>query len=196
MSIKKCISCEYAVIQKNYDRITKCVIACRKHQDIFAPECEYNTSNALNALDCVDTISRAKVIEDIDYWIAHKSSASRVKGSFTDGRIDAYCRIKSDVRLMPSAEPRWIPVSERLPDDLAEVNVTWVNHKPESYYESIKDEPFTATAVFYKGKWYWWTTYTQDLLAEYGERCNVGLMDEAIEVSAWMPLPQPWKGER
>lgn len=92
-----------------------------------------------------------------------------------------------------SAEPRWIPVTERLPDDLAEVNVTWVNHKPESYYESIKDEPFTATAVFYKGKWYWWTTYTQDLLAEYGERCNVGLMDEAIEVTAWMPLPEPWE---
>lgn len=57
-----------------------------------------------------DLISRAEVIEAIDYRIAHKSSASRVKGSFTDGMIDAYCRIKSDVRIIPSAErrARWI----------------------------------------------------------------------------------------
>ena len=41
MSIKKCISCEYAVIQRNYDRITKSVIACRQHYDIFAPVCKY-----------------------------------------------------------------------------------------------------------------------------------------------------------
>lgn len=45
MSIKKCISCECAVIQNNYDRITKSVIACRQHHDIFAPECEYRHIN-------------------------------------------------------------------------------------------------------------------------------------------------------
>ena len=133
-----------------------------------------NDANVLNALDCVE---RQAALDALEWKWAGKAA------------IDA-------IKELPSASPRWIPVSERLPDDLTEVNVTWVNHKPESYYESIKDEPFTATAVFYKGKWYWWTTYTQDLLAEYGERCNVGLMDEAIEVSAWMPLPQPWKGER
>ena len=88
---------------------------------------------------------------------------------------------------------RWIPVSERLPEDLEEVNVTWVNRNPESYYKSIKDKPFTATAVYYKGKWYWWSTCAQDLLAEYGERCNVGLLHEAIEITARMPLPEPSK---
>ena len=104
-------------------------------------------------------------------------------------------RIMDAVNNLPSAqsEPQWIPVSERLPEDLEEVNVTWVNRNPESYYESIKDKPFTATAVYYKGKWYWWSTYTQDLLAEYGERCNVGLLHEAIEVTAWMPLPEPYQ---
>lgn len=45
MSIKKCIPCKYAVIQKNYDRITKSVIACRKCQDIFTSECEYRYIN-------------------------------------------------------------------------------------------------------------------------------------------------------
>ena len=90
-------------------------------------------------------------------------------------------------------EPHWIPVSERMPEDLEEVNVTWVNRNPESYYESIKDKPFTATAVYYKGKWYWWSAYARDLLAEYGERCSVGLLHEAIEITAWMPLPSPYQ---
>jgi len=89
-------------------------------------------------------------------------------------------------------EEDWIPCSERLPDDLAEVIVTWVNHEPETYYDFIKDKPFTAPAVYYKGKWFWWTQYTQDLLSEYCERCNVGEVDKAIEIIAWMPLPEPY----
>ena len=40
---------------------------------------------------------------------------------------------------------RWIPVSERLPEDCVPVNITYVNHNPESYYANIKDVPFTAT---------------------------------------------------
>lgn len=93
-------------------------------------------------------------------------------------------------------QARWVPCSERLPDDLSEVNVTWVNHNPVSYYEFVKDKPFSATAVYYKGKWYWWTQYTQDLLAEYGERCNVGLLDKDVEITAWMPLPEAYGGEQ
>ena len=103
--------------------------------------------------------------------------------------------IKAVFDMQPTIQPEayWIPVSERLPEDLEEVNVTWINRNPEPYYESIKDKPFTATAVYYKGKWYWWSTCAQDLLAEYGERCSVGLLHEAIEVTAWMPLPEAYK---
>ena len=31
----------------------------------------------------------------------------------------------------------WIPVSERLPEELVPVNVTWINRNPESYYAKI-----------------------------------------------------------
>lgn len=51
---------------------------------------------------------------------------------------------------------KWIPVSERLPEDYVPVNITWVNHNPDPYYASIKDVPFTATGICYKGKWYWY----------------------------------------
>ena len=88
--------------------------------------------------------------------------------------------------------PDWIPVSERLPDDLTEVNVTWVNRNPESYYESIKDKPFTTTAVHYKGEWYWLSATCVDYLAEYG-RCDWNKVDKAIEIVAWMPLPEAYK---
>lgn len=86
----------------------------------------------------------------------------------------------------------WIPVSERLPEDLEPVNITWINHKPESYYKDIKDKPFTATGVYFKGKWYWWSTLCTDILAEYGFY-NSDMIDEGIEIIAWQPLPEPYK---
>lgn len=98
------------------------------------------------------------------------------------------------VNRMPTIEqPHWIPCKERLPDDLEEVNVTWVNHKPEPYYNFIKGKPFTASAVYYKGKWFWYTSSCADLLAEYGKNPNHEI-DDAIEITAWMPLPPSYKG--
>ena len=87
----------------------------------------------------------------------------------------------------------WIPVERELPEDLAEVNVTWVNHEPEPYYESIKSKPFTASAVYYEGNWYWYSSVCADVLAEYG-RNDVDKVDDAIEITAWRPLPEPYRG--
>ena len=94
----------------------------------------------------------------------------------------------------PTIEPeqRWIPVEERLPDDLAEVNVTWVNHEPEPYYDFVKDKPFTASAVYYKGDWYWYSSACVDILAEYGKN-EIDKLDDAIEITAWMPFPEPYQ---
>ena len=101
----------------------------------------------------------------------------------------------SDIDAMPTVEPQhWIPCSERLPEELEEVNVTWVNHKPEPYYDFVKDKPFTASAVYYKDDWYWYSSVCTDLLAERGEN-EIDKIDDAIEITAWMPLPEPWRGE-
>ena len=91
-------------------------------------------------------------------------------------------------------QTRWIPVSERLPKDLEPVNITWLNHNPESYYEDIKDKPFTATGVYFNGQWYWWSTFCVDTLAEYSLNYN-DIIDDDVEIIAWQPLPQSHKAE-
>lgn len=100
-----------------------------------------------------------------------------------------------DLEKLPSAEPEWISVKERLPKDNVPVNITWINRNPEPYYKSIKDVPFTATGVYFKGKWYWYSSTVEDYLAEYG-RAEWDEIEETmagcIEVTAWMPLPEPY----
>ena len=97
-----------------------------------------------------------------------------------------------DVSELERPEGKWIPVSERTPDDLEPVNITWINHEPEPYYKDIKDKPFTATGVYFNGQWYWWSTLCTDTLAEYSFSYD-DMMDTAIEVIAWRPLPEPYK---
>jgi hypothetical protein len=88
----------------------------------------------------------------------------------------------------------WIPVSERLPEELEPVNITWVNHEPEPYYHDIKDKNFVATGIHYRDQWYWYSTTCADYLGEYGSN-EIDLVDDAIEIIAWMPLPQAYKAE-
>lgn len=89
----------------------------------------------------------------------------------------------------------WVPCSERLPDELEEVNITWINTNPEPYYEFTKGKPNTGSAVYYKGRWYWYSAVCVDYLAEYGFSPNDD-MDDAIKVIAWMPLPEPYTERR
>lgn len=93
------------------------------------------------------------------------------------------------------AEAEWIPCSERSPKELEAVNVTWINHNPPVYYQHIKDIPQTDTAVYYRGKWYWWDATVIDLLGEYDGAYIHGIepIDKDIEVVAWMPLPKPYR---
>lgn len=84
---------------------------------------------------------------------------------------------------------RWIPVTERPPEERVLVNVVWVNRVPEPYYKKIKGVPFSDTACFYRGRWYWDSPAVLDLLAEYGED-EIDLVDEAVEITHWAPLPE------
>lgn len=89
-------------------------------------------------------------------------------------------------------KPQWISVKDRLPDKLEPVNIVWVNRKPERYYAEIKDKPFVATGYYWNDKWWWYSATCEDYLAEYGHS-DCDEVDEAIEITHWMPLPEPPK---
>ena len=115
--------------------------------------------------------------------------------SYTDA-INALTEVRDRIEAIPSAnrpQGEWIPCSERLPDNIRPVLVTWKNNDPASYYQYIVGKHFIGTAHYHRGKWYWYSSVTEDLLAEYG-KCETEEFDEAIEAVAWMPLPEPWEG--
>lgn len=127
-----------------------------------------------------DLISRQQAIDALIEWYGYEPSD-----------IGAFENI---IDKLPSAqpEPRWIPCSERLPEDIRPVIVTWKNTDPKSYYQYIVGKHFMGTACYKNGKWYWYSSTTEDMLAEYG-RYDSEEFDEAIECIAWMPLPEPYK---
>ena len=102
--------------------------------------------------------------------------------------------LQQEIEKLRGQLPRWIPVEERLPEERVLVNVVWVNRAPEPYYEKIKGVPFSDTACFYGGRWYWDSPVLLDYLAEYGKD-EFDLVDEAVGITHWMPLPEPPEGE-
>lgn len=151
-------------------------------------------------LEAVEELMADGEVFDVDLKEElHREKERAYYKGYEDGRksvpeqlTDAEQRIFLAAMAKEEPEQRWIPCSEGLPEDLEEVNVTWVNHDPEPYYDFVKDKPFTATAVYYKEKWYWYSSTCADILAEYGRNPNEEI-DDGIEIIAWMPLPEPFK---
>lgn len=135
-----------------------------------------------------DLISRWEAIKAV----MDDENITNAMDSANDGEMHRTKRAASRIIAgLPSAQ-QWIPCSERLPDELAEVNVTWVNTAPPVYYEFLKGKRFTGTAVYFDGEWYWYSSTCLDMLKEYGKN-PADIMDGAIEVIAWMPLPKPYE---
>lgn len=90
----------------------------------------------------------------------------------------------------------WISVNDRLPEDGSGVIVTFINHDPVSCYEHIKNIPLVDFACYSNTHkmWFWWSTAAEDLMDEY-EYVPGDEIDEAVEVVAWMPKPEPFVEE-
>ena len=119
----------------------------------------------------------------------HQRIIDRLKEE-TEGNV---VLIDPDMELIYPVQ-QWIPVSKGLPDELEEVNITWINTEPEPYYGFVKDKPMTGSGVYYQGRWYWYSAVCVDYLKEYGFSPNDS-MDDAIKVTAWMPMPEPYEGK-
>ena len=128
-----------------------------------------------------DLISRAAVIEavhdEFDGCLVWDES-----GKATANEVE---RI---IASLPSAQPeqRWIPCSERLPEEYGEYRITWVtSYAPSKRF--IGDSEYEVTSVWdeerkdFKGEW---------LLDEYIKHYP------DVKVIAWKPLEEPYQAER
>lgn len=61
-------------------------------------------------------------------------------------------------------------------------------------YEAYKRADI-ATAYFFNGKWWWFSSTCGDYLELYG-RSVADEVDEGIVITHWMPLPAPPEDEK
>ena len=80
-----------------------------------------------------------------------------------------------DIAIKALERIRWIPVSERLPEENGQYLIT-VKYKPEADYENI----YAEHGEWIDGQW--------DMFC-------FGHCGEVEGIVAWMPLPQPYKAE-
>ena len=156
---------------------------------------------AINALNCSeipnnsDTISRQAAIDALKTDMA--SLDHIIKGmSAYDVRLDAYVSQRNQVDCdidtisnLPPAQPvqRWVPCSERLPEEREWIGTkrfgTTISDEVYVTFEAPDGQRFTDHISFQNGK----------LSASDAERMRVWY--KGAKPVAWMPLPEPWKGE-
>lgn len=92
--------------------------------------------------------------------------------------VEAQAVWKAEIDKMPSveAEPKWIPITERLPKFYEHVLVSM---KKEEGFEPI------SVGCFYKN------TYNDDIMFDdfLGTCCRL----VSTDILAWMPLPKPYE---
>ena len=99
------------------------------------------------------------------------------------GQRNQYDSDKLHLELVPSAQ-QWIPCSERLPEEYGEYYITWMTSSSKRPFVAICEGEVTGEYDHkhnrFKFEW---------LLEDYIKACP------NVEVIAWMPLPEPYKGE-
>ena len=94
--------------------------------------------------------------------------------------------VRESLIAVPSAQ-QWIPVTERLPEEdknvLVSVHFLGLDQKHKTgWNDHIKENWYVDIASHIDGDW---TSYSD----EYKVASNRHI------IVAWMPLPEPWKGE-
>ena len=131
-----------------------------------------------------DYISRQAAIDEIKRfkqgaaeWRDEQEECSDIWHR-ADSAIASALEIGLRVKKLPS-EQRWIPCSERLPEEYVDVLVWFEYYRFGEYNRMYSTYGIGDYDAEYDK---WWINH------ESGWR--------DLHVFAWMPLPEPWKGER
>ena len=135
---------------------------------------------ALSQEPCDDAISREELLKAIDTWdkFGYTETGCFVrepKGDYVP--YIHYVDVIKCIKGMPSVTQKsgkWIPVSERLPEDRRTVFVTAYWH-----------ETYQVMMASYYGDGLWWCVPFN----------NCGEHMQRLNPKAWMPLPEPYKAE-
>lgn len=88
---------------------------------------------------------------------------------FGAGRQNQWYRDGIAIMNLPSVQ-QWVSVTERLPEENTDVLVTYVNG----------EETRIIPVNYGQGTWF---------------DCIFNVKLDSLKITAWMPLPEPWKGE-
>ena len=105
--------------------------------------------------------------------------------SYTDP-LNVLTEVRDRLKALPSAQPeqRWIPCSERLPEEKDAGILKKLGTSKRSEYVlatvEVKGERMTVTVCTYDGEWDW----------------NMKYAFPDYKIIAWMPFPEPYREER
>ena len=121
---------------------------------------------------CGDSVSRRAIIGKCE----DTAKATSESGEINSGFIMGLDFIADYAKHLPSvdSESKWIPVSERLPEDRREVLVTAYWH-----------ETYQVMMASYYGDGLWWCVPFN----------NCGEHMQRLQPKAWMPLPEPYRAD-
>lgn len=125
--------------------------------------------------NCLGKIKKGKEMSDLisrQDAINSLNGKLRITGGVNADVIQKYINcVLDNIRNLPSAEPKWIPCSERLPEYGTKCLVTYALHEHNDCIVTI--------SYCYVQKEGFWSD------RPFGHK-----------VIAWMPLPEPYKGKQ